>query len=160
MEYYEPGKSKAGEKAYPPLLLFKCLLLQKWFRVKSDPELESQINDRISFKSFLQLPLDHLSPDHSIFSRFRGRLSKEAMIKINSTLLNQFHHHGLSINEGVTVDARLVKSVSRPVSQKELKKLIGKAETPEGKLYKNDSKKKYSWNLDSTWTIKNKKPHF
>lgn len=31
IEYYEPGKSKAGEEAYPPLLLFKCLLLQKWF---------------------------------------------------------------------------------------------------------------------------------
>ncbi len=61
IEYYEPGKSKAGEKAYPPLLLFKCLLLQKWFRIKSDPELESQINDRISFKSFLKLPLEQTS---------------------------------------------------------------------------------------------------
>ncbi|WP_459918910.1 hypothetical protein, partial [Desulfocicer niacini] len=26
--------------------------------MNSDPELESQINDRISFKSFLALPLD------------------------------------------------------------------------------------------------------
>jgi len=67
LEHYEPGKSKTGEQAYPPLLLFKCLLLQKWFRIKSDPELESQINDRISFKSFLQLPLDQPSPDHSTF---------------------------------------------------------------------------------------------
>jgi len=38
-------------------MLFKCLLLQKWFRIPSDPELESQINDRMSFKEFLQLPL-------------------------------------------------------------------------------------------------------
>jgi hypothetical protein len=30
IEHYEPGKPKTGEKAYPPLLLFKCLLLQKW----------------------------------------------------------------------------------------------------------------------------------
>jgi hypothetical protein len=29
--------------AYPPLFLFKCLLLQKWFRIDSDPELENQI---------------------------------------------------------------------------------------------------------------------
>ncbi|MBC8180128.1 IS5 family transposase [candidate division KSB1 bacterium] len=160
MKYYEPGKSKAGEKAYPPLLLFKCLLLQKWFRIKSDPELESQINDRISFKSFLQLPLDQPSPDHSTFSRFRSRLSKNAMIKINSNLLNQFHQHGLSINEGIAVDARLVKSVSHPVSQKELKELIQKAETPEGKLNKKGTKKKYSRDLDSDWTVKNEKPHF
>ncbi len=88
MKYYEPGKAKEGVKAYPPLLLFKCLLLQKWFQVKSDPELESQINDRISFKSFLELPLEHPSPDHSTFSRFRSRLSEDAMIKVsqNNTL--------------------------------------------------------------------------
>ena len=55
---YQPGSSNRGERAYSPLLLFKCMLLQKWFRIKSDPELESQINDRISFKSFLDLPMD------------------------------------------------------------------------------------------------------
>ena len=42
-KYYETGQTKKGERAYPPLLLFKCLLLQKWFQIKSDPELESQI---------------------------------------------------------------------------------------------------------------------
>jgi len=30
-------------RAYPPLLLFKCLMLQKWFRINSDPELENRI---------------------------------------------------------------------------------------------------------------------
>ena len=48
---------------HQPLLLFKCFLLQKWFQIKSDPELESQINDRISFKVFLRIPVDTLSPD-------------------------------------------------------------------------------------------------
>jgi IS5 family transposase len=129
MEHYEPGKSKTGEQAYSPLLLFKCLLLQKWFRIISDPELESQINDRISFKSFLQLPLDKPSPDHSTFSRFRGRVPKDSMVKINNNLLKQFHQHGLSINEGIAVDARLVKSVSHPVSKKDLEELIQKADT-------------------------------
>ena len=57
-EYYEVGTSKEGADAYPPLMLLKCFLLQKWFRVPSDPELENQINDRISFKKFLGLPLD------------------------------------------------------------------------------------------------------
>lgn len=69
------------------MFLFKCFLLQKWFQIKSDPELESMINDRISFKSFLKLPIDYPSPDHSTFSRFRKRLSREAMIKINSEFL-------------------------------------------------------------------------
>jgi IS5 family transposase len=72
MSHYNVGTNSEGADAYPPLLLFKCLMLQKWFRINSDPELENQINDRLSFKKFLQLPLDKPSPDHSTFSRFRS----------------------------------------------------------------------------------------
>jgi len=133
-KYYQPGKANKGERAYSPLLLFKCVLLQKWFQIKSDPILESQINDRISFKSFLNLPLDYTSPDHSTFSRFRKRISDHAMIQINSELLKQFHRYELSINKSVAVDARLVKSASRPVSSKKLKEIKNKSETSEGKL--------------------------
>ena len=40
LEYYEVGKTTEGADAYSPLLLLKCMLLQKWFRIPSDPELE------------------------------------------------------------------------------------------------------------------------
>ncbi|MGB4548446.1 MAG: transposase, partial [Syntrophales bacterium] len=43
---YPVGKSAEGNDAYHPLLLLKCLLLQQWFRIDSDPELDTQINDR------------------------------------------------------------------------------------------------------------------
>ncbi len=43
MSNYTVGTSGEGADAYPPLLLFKCLMLQKWFRINSDPELENQI---------------------------------------------------------------------------------------------------------------------
>ena len=52
--HYTVGTSNEGADAYPPLLLFKCLLIQKWFRINSDPELENQINDRLSFNSMIQ----------------------------------------------------------------------------------------------------------
>jgi IS5 family transposase len=149
IKFYPLGKSNVGERPYPPLLLFKCMLLQKWFQIKSDPELESQINDRISFKSFLKLPMDYPSPDHSTFSRFRKRLSKEAMIKINSELLKQFHQHGLSINEGVAVDARLVKSANRPLSNKKMKQLQLHLDSPEGRLDKNSNLRKYTRDHES-----------
>ena len=90
MEHYEVGTSKEGADAYPPLMLLKGMLLQKWFHIPSDPELENQINDRISFKKFLGLTLDKPSPDHSTFSRFRSRLSKEAMIELNNVVLQAF----------------------------------------------------------------------
>ena len=114
MSHYRVGTSREGADAYPPILLFKCLLLQKWFRIPSDPELENQINDRLSFKKFLGLSFSKPSPDHSTFSRFRSRLSKAAMEQINSEILLQFETKGLSINEGVAVDARLVELPAAP----------------------------------------------
>lgn len=110
---YSTGRSIKGAGAYPPLLLFKCILLQKWFRINSDPELECYINDRISFKKFLGIPLTDPSPAHSTFSRFRKRLSKKAMEQINSEITRQLDKKGLAINEGLAVDARIVRLQSQ-----------------------------------------------
>ncbi len=160
MNNYTAGISTEGAKAYPPLLLFKCLLLQKWFRINSDPELENQINDRLSFKKFLNLSFSKPSPDHSTFSRFRNRLSKNAMDQINSEILRQFEKQGLTINEGVAIDARLVKSACHPISNEQIKDFKEKTNTPEGKLDKNGKPKKYTRDIDSDWVVKNNKPHY
>jgi len=160
MKNYPVGKSAAGNDAYPPIILIKCLLLQQWFKIDSDPELETQINDRISFKKFLGLSFEDPAPDHSTFSRFRGRLSKETMRTINHELLSQFASKGLTINEGIAIDARLVKSASRPISTEKLKEEKQKRETPEGKVDKMGKPLKYSRDLDSDWTVKNDVPHF
>jgi IS5 family transposase len=160
LEHYETGTSKEGADAYPALMLLKALLLQKWFRIPSDPELENQINDRISFKKFLGLPLDRPSPDHSTFSRFRSRLSEEAMRELNSLVLQEFAKRGLSINEGIGVDARLVKSASRPMSKDGLMELKEERDTPEGRVDKNGNTLKFSRDEESDWTVKNERPHY
>ena len=160
MAHYTVGTSGEGADAYPPLLLYKCMLIQKWFRINSDPELENQINDRLSFKKFLGLSFDRPSPDHSTFSRFRSRLSKNAMDQINSEILRQFETKGLTINEGIAVDARLVKSASRPISKDKLKRLREKNNTPDGKLDKKGKPKKYSRDLDSDWVVQKDIPHY
>ena len=160
VSHYTVGSSHEGADAYSPLMLLKGLLLQKWYRIDSDPELENQINDRISFKKFMGLSFDQHSPDHSTFSRFRGRLSKEAMNRINNVVLQQFSRKGLTINEGVAVDARLVQSASHPISNEQIKKQREKREAPEGKLDKNGNLLKFSRDLDSDWVVKNNKPHY
>jgi IS5 family transposase len=99
LSHYTVGTSEEGARAYPPLMLFKCLMLQKWFRIPSDPELENQITDRLSFKTFLRLSFSQPAPDHSTFSRFRSRLPKQAMDAINSEILRQFEQQGLCITE-------------------------------------------------------------
>jgi hypothetical protein len=49
---YPVGQKKEGNKAYNPLLLFKCLRLQKWFHLSSAPELEGSINNPEPFQTF------------------------------------------------------------------------------------------------------------
>jgi hypothetical protein len=65
----------------------------------------------------------------------------------------------LSINQGIAVDAGLVKSVSRPVSKDQLKDLKEKIKTPEDKL-KKSNRKKSNRDLDSDWTVKKNNPHW
>lgn len=157
---YPIGKSSEGNEAYPPLLLLKCLLLQQWFHLDSDPELETQINDRISFKKFLGMPFDQPSPDHCTFSRFRSRFSPDAMRTVNNELLSQFAAKGLTINEGVAIDARLVKSASHPRSKEKLEEEKKVKNTPEGKLDKTGKPLKFSRDVESDWTVKNETPHY
>jgi IS5 family transposase len=91
-----------------------------------------RMNERWSFKKFLHLALSKPSPDHSTFSRFRTGLSKKAMDQINSETLRQFENQGLRINEGIAVDAILVKSTSHSISNDKIKQARDKHNTPEG----------------------------
>ena len=44
LENYPAGQSECGNKVYPTLMLMKAILIQKWFGIKSDPDLACQIN--------------------------------------------------------------------------------------------------------------------
>jgi len=48
---------------------------------------------------------------------------------INHELLSQFAAKGLIINEGIAIDARLVKSASHPISKEKLEEEKQKRET-------------------------------
>ena len=43
---------RAGRPSYPPVVLFKVLLLQQWYGL-SNPMAEEAIGDRLSFRRFL-----------------------------------------------------------------------------------------------------------
>ena len=62
-----------GTSSYPPLLLFKTLLLETWYGL-SDREVKERINDSISWSDFLKLDLTNASPGHSTICRFRLEL--------------------------------------------------------------------------------------
>jgi len=56
------------------------------------------------------------------------------MSQVNPEILHQFENQGFAINESIAVDARLVKSASRPRGNDQIKGLREERNTPEGKL--------------------------
>ena len=54
---------KDGRPSYPPVMLFKVLLLQQWYGL-SDPMAEEAIADRLSFRRFLGLGLHEIGRAH------------------------------------------------------------------------------------------------
>ena len=65
--------SSDGAPAYPPLTMFKIVLVQQWYGL-SDPGAEEAVRDRLSFRRFCGVPLDQETPDHSSIWRFRQRI--------------------------------------------------------------------------------------
>jgi IS5 family transposase len=157
---YPVGQSNFGNKAYPPITLLKAMLLQKWYGIDSDPELENQINDRLSFKRFIGIPLRQSAPDHSLISRFRKRVSLPVMEKIHSELLKQFSEKGYSIEGGMAIDARLVKSSARPKSNEKIKEEKEKRKTAEGNLDRTGKPLKFKSDVDSNWTVRDEIPFY
>jgi len=75
-------------------------------------------------------------------------------------VLREFAKRGLSINEGIAVDARLVKSASKPMSNDDLRREKQRRESAEGRVDKSGKLLKFSRDLESDWTVKDDKPHY
>ncbi|MDE3022944.1 MAG: IS5 family transposase [Pseudomonadota bacterium] len=91
---------KRGEQAYPPIIMFKALLLQVWYNL-SDPALEKQLARDLLFRRFVGLSLDQPLPDHSSLWRFRNLLSEQGRFeRLLNQLNTQLAEAGLLIRSG------------------------------------------------------------
>jgi IS5 family transposase len=105
----------AGRPAYPPLLMFKVLLLQSLYGL-SDAETEEALVDRLSFRRFAGLALTDAVPDHSTLCRFRNLLVAEGLLeKLFAELDRQLDKAGLILRRGTMLDATVIESsAARP----------------------------------------------
>ena len=70
---YHNKTPRGGRPNMDPVVMVKLLVLQQWYGL-SDPELERQATDRISFQRFLGFP--EVLPDYSTVWQFRERLAE------------------------------------------------------------------------------------
>jgi IS5 family transposase len=155
--------SQYGATSYSKLLLFKIMLLQTWYNL-SDPMVEEQINDRISFIKFLKISLDSPTPDHSTISRFRNFLLENKMYdKLFYEVNRQLIQNNLIVKNGAIVDATVISSARRPRKVIKGKFVEDRKEDEVSKENKGDSNLNivtYSDDSDATWLFKRGRFHY
>ncbi len=103
--YHNKGP-QGGRPNIDPVVMVKLLVLQSWYGL-SDPELERQVADRLSFQRFLGFP--ETLPDYSTVWQFRERLAESGRDKlIWEELQRQLDAKGLKVKKGVVQDATFI----------------------------------------------------
>lgn len=105
-----------GPTPYPPVQMFKILLLQHWHQL-SDQGVVDSLCVRLDFMLFTGFDLGASLPDESTVCRFRNRLVALGLEKrLFEEILTQLEGHGLSIRQAkmAIVDATIIESASRP----------------------------------------------
>ena len=109
-----PGR---GEPGWPPLSLFKALLLGLWHDL-SDVRLAEALDDRASFRRFCGFSRSEPVPERTAFVRFRRELVRRRLEKpLVGAVVRQLDARGVTVRTGTLVDATMVKAASRGDTQ-------------------------------------------
>ena len=147
--------NKGGRPAYDYIMMFKILILQRYYNV-SDDAIEYAILDRLSFMRFLGLGINDAVPDAKTIWLFRDKLTKGHVIeKLFKHLDKQLDKDGIIVHKGKLVDASIVE-VPIQRNNREENKSIKEGEIPaeweENKLLQKDT--------DAQWVTHNGKNYF
>ena len=157
--YKKRDVSKGGRPPFDPILMFKILILQKFYGL-SDQATQECIADRLSFMNFLNLAIGDSIPDANTIWDFRNALEtqnrngSERLFKRFETLLEE---KGLIGHEGTIVDASFVDAPKQR-NTKEENHLIKQGEVPEG--FQNDNARGKQKDCEARWAVKNKETHY
>tara|TARA_R110000868_G_C10828787_1_gene759203 strand:- start:169 stop:1209 length:1041 start_codon:yes stop_codon:yes gene_type:complete len=156
-ELTKSAKGKGGRPPYDYLLMFKILILQRYYNL-SDDQVEYQINDRMSFMRFLDLAIADDVPDSKTVWKFREQLIDLGLVgRLFDLFLSELEKLGLVVHEGKIVDASFIE-VPRQGNSREENREIKEGKTPESIL--SNPAKKAQKDVDARWTKKNNVSYF
>lgn len=144
-------KSNAGRKPFPPLLIFKILILQSLYNL-SDEQMEFQITDRLSFMRFLGLNFEDKVPDQKTIWHYRELYTNTGVLKkLFDTFNNMLDSMGLAAAKGTLIDASIVK-VPIQRNTKDENEQVKNGVTPEN--WKEKPAKLSQKDTDARWVKK------
>lgn len=153
-KFFTKGKdySKGGRPAYDYVMMFKILILQRFYNL-SDDDTEFAILDRLSFMRFLGLTLADQVPDAKTIWNYKNELAQAGMVeKLFRHLDKQLDQDGIIAHKGKMIDASFVE-VPRQRNTREENKLLKEGKTPED--WQDNPHKMRQKDTDAKWTKKN-----
>ena len=101
-----------GEHGWPPLALFRAMLLAVWHDL-SDVKLAEALADRVSFRRFCGFSASEPTPERTAFVRFRAELIRRGLDRLLfDAITRQLAGKGVAVRTGTLVDATLIASAS------------------------------------------------
>lgn len=147
--------NKGGRPPYDVVLMFKILILQRYYNV-SDDAMEYAILDRLSFMRFLGLGINNPVPDAKTIWLFRDTLTKLNLIEqLFATLDKQLDKDGIIVHKGKIIDASIVEVPRQRNNREEIDQL------KEGTIPEdwNENKVRQK-DTDAQWTRKHFQNYF
>ncbi|TWB03075.1 IS5 family transposase [Gluconacetobacter diazotrophicus] len=99
-----------GEPAWPPLSMFRAMLLAVWYDL-SDVKLAEALDDRASFRRFCGFSPHEPTPERTAFVRFRRLLVSRSLDQsLFEAITLQLKARAIRIKTGTIVDATIIAS--------------------------------------------------
>ena len=150
-------KNNAGAKPYDVVIMFKIMILQRYYGL-GDKQVEFQIIDRLSFKKFLGLESGDKVPDEKTVWLFRENLTNSGVVELLFSQFIQFlEDKNLIFNEGKLIDASFTVAPRQRNTREENEK-IKKGEGND--LWNDQPNKKKHKDIDARWTKKNGEKYY
>ncbi len=150
-------KNNAGAKPYDVLMMFKIIILQRYYGL-GNTQGEYQILDRLSFTKFLGLKAGDKVPDEKTVWVFRESLTNNGLVEEIFTLFsNHLKSKELIMNEGKMIDASFTVAPRQRNTREENKTI---KEGLKEELWNNNLNKKRHKDIDARWTRKNHETFF
>ena len=147
--------SAAGRKPYPPLFMFKILILQSLYN-QSDEETERFLLRDLLARRFVGLCGCEFGPDFTTIWRFKEALTEAGVLgALHDAFSKQLDELGFQASKGQIVDASIVPA-PRQRNSREENEAIREGNPPadwgEAKRRQKD--------VDARWTKKREQKHF
>jgi IS5 family transposase len=105
--------SAKGEPAWPPLALFRTMLLAMWYDL-SDVKLAEALDDRASFRRYCGFSANEATPERTAFVRFRKALIAQDLDRaLFDEIAAQLKAKAIRVKTGTLVDATIIASASQ-----------------------------------------------